>query len=171
MLLDEFHRAICAGGDRLHGCAGEPINHRAAGNQTQQEGRVEDGEVGKVGGQAVGERHNDGEDHSGRADDRSADQHWLGGCLEARQRLDGRKLEHGLGVIGHGTVAIHRDGHRTHTEESESHQAEGKHGRRHHQAGEPQGADSIGDAHQAEDGEAQPVGAEVAGHQTGQNAQ
>src|ERR1017187_3979848 len=144
--FSELSRLICSGGDRLHGCAREPINHRAAGNQTQQEGRVEDREVGKVGRQTVSERHDDREDHSSGAHDRGADQHRLGGSLEgvagpvvlfqiflallevrfeseialdlgfdARQRLDGRKLEHGLGVIGHWAVTIHRDGDRTHT--------------------------------------------------------
>jgi hypothetical protein len=42
--LDEFHGAIGAGGDGLGGSAGEPVDHRAAGDDAQQKRRVQDGE-------------------------------------------------------------------------------------------------------------------------------
>ena len=69
--------------------------------------------------------------------------------FDAGQRLDGGKLVDRLRVVGDRAVAIHRDGHRTHAEEAEGHQAEGEDRRRHHQAGQAQGADHVGDAHQA----------------------
>ena len=43
--LDELHRAIGAGGDRLRAGAGEPVDHRAAGDQAQQEWRVHQREL------------------------------------------------------------------------------------------------------------------------------
>src|ERR1035441_8810613 len=45
----------------------------------------------------------------------------LGGDIG--QRFDGGKLVHGLGVIRDGAVAIDGDGHRSHAEKAESHQA------------------------------------------------
>ena len=121
----------------------------------------------QFGCQAVGERHDDREDHGGRAHHRGADQHRFRRRLERVARavvlfqivlalveigseaeilldltldsgdlFDGRKLENGLGVVGHRTVGIHRDGHRAHAEKSERHQTEGEHGRGQHQAGQ-----------------------------------
>ncbi len=43
--LDELDRAISAGGDRLRGSAGEPVDHRAAADQAEQEGRVQQREL------------------------------------------------------------------------------------------------------------------------------
>jgi hypothetical protein len=40
--LDELHRAVRAGGHGLHRRAGEPVDHRAAGDQAEQEGRMQD---------------------------------------------------------------------------------------------------------------------------------
>ena len=39
--LDEFDRAVGAGGHRLRGSAGEPVDHRAAGDQAEHERRVQ----------------------------------------------------------------------------------------------------------------------------------
>src|SRR5262249_10240691 len=46
VLLDELHRAVGAGGYRLGGSAGEPIDHRAASNDAQQERRIQDRQIG-----------------------------------------------------------------------------------------------------------------------------
>ena len=43
--LDELHRAVSAGGNGLHGSAGEPVDHRAARDQAQQERRVQNRQV------------------------------------------------------------------------------------------------------------------------------
>ena len=81
--LDELDGAVGAGGDRLGGRAGEPIDHRAAGDQTEQERRVKDGEVrDQLRLQTLGQHHDDGEDHRGGADHGGADEHRLGGGLE-----------------------------------------------------------------------------------------
>ena len=40
--LDELDRAVGAGRDRLRRRAGEPVDHRAAGDQAEQERRVQD---------------------------------------------------------------------------------------------------------------------------------
>ena len=42
--LDVLHRAVGAGGDRLGRGPGEPVDHRAAGDQAEQERRVQQGE-------------------------------------------------------------------------------------------------------------------------------
>ena len=80
--LDEFDRAVGAGGDGLRGGAGEPVDHGAAGDQAEDERRVEERELVDVFGEAVGQGHDDREDHRGGADDRGADQHGLGGGFE-----------------------------------------------------------------------------------------
>ena len=80
--LDEFDGAVGAGGDGLRRGAGEPVDHGAAGDQAEDERRVEQRELVHVGGEAVGERHDDGENHGGGADDGGADQHGLGGGFE-----------------------------------------------------------------------------------------
>ena len=81
--LDELDRAVGAGRHRLGRRAGEPVDHRAAGDQAEQERRVQEREL--VAGscvEPVGEHHDDREDHRRGADDRRADQHRLGGGLE-----------------------------------------------------------------------------------------
>ena len=45
VLLDEFDRAVGAGGDGLRAGAGEPVDHRAARNQAEQERSVHQGEL------------------------------------------------------------------------------------------------------------------------------
>ena len=87
VLLDELHRAIGAGGDRLRAGAGEPVDDRAAGDQAEQEWRVHQGDLDHhVLLQPVGERHDGGEDHGGGADHGGADQHRLGSGLEGVAR-------------------------------------------------------------------------------------
>src|SRR5581483_3122323 len=81
--FDEFHRAIGAGGDRLHGSSGKPIDDGAARDQAEQEGGVENGEVRQqLRLQLVGQRHDDGENHGRCAHYGSPDQHGLGCRLE-----------------------------------------------------------------------------------------
>ncbi len=45
--LDELDRAVGAGGDGLHGGAGEPVDDRAAGDEAEQERRVEHRELAR----------------------------------------------------------------------------------------------------------------------------
>jgi hypothetical protein len=80
--LDELHGAIGASGHGLHGCAGEPIDHRAAGNQAQEEWSVQQRQLLHIPGQPVGQGHDDGEDHGGCAHYGGADQHRLGVALK-----------------------------------------------------------------------------------------
>ncbi len=84
VLLNELDGAIGTGDDRLAACTAEPVNHRSAHDHAEQERGVQNRKVGdgKLIGQAVGEKHDDAEDHGGRADDRGSDQHGLGGGLE-----------------------------------------------------------------------------------------
>ena len=84
VLLDELDRAVGAGRHRLHRRAGEPVDHRAAGDQAEQERRVQDRQLRdrRLVLEALGQRHDDREDHRRRADHRGADQHRLGGRLE-----------------------------------------------------------------------------------------
>ena len=81
--LDELHRAVGPGRHRLDGSAGEPVDHRAAGDQPEQERRVQDRQVGQeLGLESLRQRHDDREDHRRGADHGRADQHRLGGGLE-----------------------------------------------------------------------------------------
>ena len=81
--LDELDGPVRPGGDRLGARPGEPVDHRPAGDQAEQERRVQDRQVlQQVGLQAVRQGHDDGEDHRRRADDGRADQHRLGRRLE-----------------------------------------------------------------------------------------
>ncbi|MPM14466.1 hypothetical protein SDC9_60829 [bioreactor metagenome] len=79
---DELDRPVGAGGHRLDGAAGEPVDHGTAGDQAEQERRVEQREVLDPLGHALGEAHDDREDHRGGTDHGGADQHRLGGRLE-----------------------------------------------------------------------------------------
>ncbi len=63
--------------------AGEPVDDRAAGDQSEEKGRIQDRQFLQICGQAVGERHDDGKDHSRRADHGSADEHGLGGGFKS----------------------------------------------------------------------------------------
>ena len=85
--------------------------------------------------------------------------------------LDGGQLEYRLRVVRHRAVRIHGDGHRSHAQEAERHQAEREYGRRQHQRRQSVGADAVGDGHQRHHGQAQPVSAEVSGHQARKNVQ
>ena len=81
--LDELHRAVRAGRHRLRRRAGEPVDDRAAGNQPEQERRVEQRQLVEVLASAPRQHHDDREDHRRRADDGRADEHRL------RRRLEG----------------------------------------------------------------------------------
>ena len=83
VLLDELDRAVGAGGDRLHRGAGEPVDHRAAGDEAEQERRVQHRELARCCSvRPFGEQQDDREDHRRGADDGGADEHRLGGRLE-----------------------------------------------------------------------------------------
>src|ERR1017187_2476077 len=82
VLLDELDGAVRVGGDGLGASAGEPIDHRAAGDDAQQERGVHQGELVQVDGELVGEQHDGGKDHGSGADHGGADEHWFGGGLE-----------------------------------------------------------------------------------------
>jgi hypothetical protein len=191
---------VGAGRHGLHRRAGEPVDDGAAGDQAEQERRVEQREPIEILRETVGEHDDDREDHRGRADDRRADQHRLRrrfegipgavvlleqvlGRLEVhvdavvalerlfdvRNLLDQRELEHRLGVVGHGAVGVDRDRHRAHAEEAEGDQAEREDRRRDHDRTQPERADAVRDAHQHHDDHAEPVRAEVSGHEPRQD--
>src|SRR6267142_1462013 len=81
--LDEFDGAVGSGSNGLSGGAGEPVNHRASGDKPQEEGRVQQRKRLSVGGETVGQCHDDGKHHGGRAYYGSADENRLGGCLKS----------------------------------------------------------------------------------------
>ena len=86
--------------------------------------------------------------------------------LDAGHLLDQGELVNGLGVVGHRAIAVHRDRDRAHAQKAERHQTEGEDGRGLHQIAQAERADPVGDGHQAHDGDAQPVGGEVARHES-----
>ena len=200
--LDELHRAVGAGGHGLGGCAGEPVNHGATGDQAEHERRVQQRKIVHVRGEPVGERHDDGENHGGGADHRGPDQHRLGRGFESVARavvffqqilgalkvyvhvevfleflpdvgdlLDQRQFIHGLRVVGHRTVGVHRDGHRAHAQEAERHQSEGEDRGGNHQIVQTHGAEVVADRHQRHHRKPEIVGGEISRHEAGQNAQ
>ena len=74
------------------------INHRAAGDQSEEEGCVQQRQLVDVFGEAVGKRHDDGEDHGGGADHGGADQHRLGRGFEGVARAVAF-FQHVLGAV------------------------------------------------------------------------
>ena len=91
--------------------------------------------------------------------------------LDARDLLDHGKLVDRLGVVRDGPVGVHRDRDRSHPEEPERNESKGEHGGRDHEVADTQRAHSVGDAHEGDDGEPQPVRAEVSRHQSGKDVQ
>ena len=96
--------------------------------------------------------------------------------LDAGNVLGLGQFEDGLGVVGHGAVAVHGDVDRAHAQEAERHQAEredradadqrpARHELHAHDVVKPLQADEEGHGHEARDEDALPEGAEVAGHQ------
>jgi len=104
VILNIDHRAIRAGDDSLTGRAGEPIHHRAAHEQAEDDFRLHDAQRFDDGleyhrwreqicrdrfGDFSGlhfihslQQHDDAEHHRGGADDGGADEHRLGGGFE-----------------------------------------------------------------------------------------
>src|SRR5262249_27061861 len=80
--LDELDGAIRAGGHGLRGCAGEPVDDRATADQPKNERSMQQREVADVLGEAVGQRHDDGEDHRGSAYNSRSDHPRLGRRFE-----------------------------------------------------------------------------------------
>ena len=54
-------------------------------------------------------------------------------ALDIRYLLDQRQLIYRLRIVGHRTVGIDGDGHRTHAQEAERHQTKGEYRRSQHQ--------------------------------------
>jgi len=81
--LDVIDRAVGAGGHRLAGCAGEPVDDRPAHHEPEDDPRIHDAQVGKIRPPEVVFQHEDErEDHRRRPDNRCSDQHRLGGGFE-----------------------------------------------------------------------------------------
>jgi hypothetical protein len=91
--------------------------------------------------------------------------------LDVGDRLDHRQLVDRLRVVGDRAVGVDRNRHRSHAEEAERHETEREHRRRDHQSAEPLKAHQVGDRHQDDDGEPEPVGAEVAGDEARQDVE
>ena len=96
--LDEFHGTIGAGSDRLRARASKPIDDCAAGDEPEDKRRVEQRKFVHIGGEAVGQRHDNGKNHRGCADDGRADQNRLRGGFERVARAV-VGFEHVLGAL------------------------------------------------------------------------
>lgn len=107
VLLDELDGAVGPGDDRLHTGPAEPVDHRHAADDAQQERGVQDRQLVDVGRQAVGQQHDDREDQRRGTDDGRTDQHGFGGRLEG---IAGTIVlfEQALGVfeVGVGVVVL-----------------------------------------------------------------
>ena len=101
IFLDEHDRAIRAGDDGLRARAGEPVNHRAAHEQAEDDLRLHEAQMCDGVAKNIFEQHDDAENHRGRADDGGADQHGFGGRLEGVARAVAFfEFELGVGEIG-----------------------------------------------------------------------
>ena len=99
-------------------------------------------------------------------------------CSMFGNLFDLRQLVDRLRVVGHRAVGVDGNRHRAHAEEAEGHETEREDRRRHHQGTPPIIVDvrsidghQVGNRHQAHDGEAEPVGAEVPGHEARQDVE
>ena len=93
--------------------------------------------------------------------------------FDAGNIFDQRQLVDGLSIVGHRAVGIDGDRDRTHAQEAEGDQAKredggsehhGRHGRAH-------AAEVIAQSHQRDHAQSQPVGREIAGHESRQDSQ
>ena len=199
-MLDVFHRPVSAGGDGLHRGPAEPVDHRPAADEAE-----EDRGIGEAQGEEplFFEREDDREDHRRRPHHRRADEHRLGSRLEGvagrvigleimlpllevgREAevaldllLDPRdlfclgELEHRLGVVGDRAVTVDGDRHRPHAEEAKGDQAKGEdRGIFPHHLIQPQLADDKRPKHQPGNQHAVPEGTEIASHEPGEDRQ
>ena len=82
VVLDELNGTIGTGRNSLGRSTGEPEDRRATSDQTEQERRVQHRQMADVVDQAIGQQHDDRENHGCRADNRGTDQYRLGRGLE-----------------------------------------------------------------------------------------
>ena len=107
VFLDVDDRAIGAGDDGLRARAGEPVNHRAAHEQAEDDfglHEAQDAAIDVAGTPMLFEQHDDAENHRGCADDGGADKHRLGRGLEGVARAVAF-FEFELGVLKVGFEA------------------------------------------------------------------
>ncbi len=89
--------------------------------------------------------------------------------LDPGSLLDHRQLENRLRVVGDRPIGVDGDRHGPHSEKAKRDEAERKHGSGNHQRIKTCLADPVGNAHQADDAQAKPVGAEISRDQSGKD--
>ena len=84
VVLDELDGSVGTGRHGLHRGSGEPVDDRTTGDHAEQERSVGQTELVDLGSirQALGEHHDDREDHRGGTDDGSPDEYRFGRGLE-----------------------------------------------------------------------------------------
>ena len=81
--------------------AGEPVDHRAAHEQAEDDLRLHEAQMGDGVAENIFQQHDDAENHRGRADDGGADEHGFGRGLEGVARAVAFfQFELGIGEIG-----------------------------------------------------------------------
>ena len=86
VFLDEDDGAIGAGDDGLRARAGEPVDHRAAHEQAENDLRHDEAQAAHSVAEDAFEEHDDAKNHRGGTDDGGADQNGFGGRLEGIAR-------------------------------------------------------------------------------------
>ncbi len=86
VLLDVDDRPVGAGDDGLGGRAGEPVDHRAAHEEAEDDLRLHEAELRDDAAEHPFQQDDDAEDHGGGADDGRADEHRLCRGLEGVAR-------------------------------------------------------------------------------------
>src|SRR5262249_5647806 len=80
--FDELHGPVGAGRNRLNGSSGEPEDHRASGDETQEERNMHERQRGHFPSLKTGQDNDNGENHGCRADHRGTNEDRLRGGLE-----------------------------------------------------------------------------------------
>ena len=92
--------------------------------------------------------------------------------FDAGNVFDQRQLVDGLSIVGNRPVGIHRDRDRPHAQESERDQAESEDGWSQHQVRHRRaGTEVVAQSHERDHAKSQPVGREIAGHESRQDSQ
>ena len=91
--------------------------------------------------------------------------------LDVWKLLNQGKLVDRLRIVGDRAVRIDGDGDRAHTEETKGNKAKRKHRRSDHQIADSEVADEVADGHQNDHHEAKVIAGEIAGNESGEDAE
>src|SRR5437868_15075895 len=92
-------------------------------------------------------------------------------CFDVGNLLDEREFIDRLRVVCDGAVRVNGNRHRPHAKKTEGDETEGEDRRGDHQYVETKRAEDVGDGHQSDDADAEPVSGEITGDEARQDVQ